>query len=267
MTETAAILQTILAHKREEIEQRRHQRPVEELREWAKEQEGPRGFNDSLERRVAQKKTAVIAEIKRASPSKGVLCEKFDPLAIAHAYMMGGASCLSVLTDTKFFQGSGVILSLVRQHCPLPVLRKDFIIDEYQILESRAMGADCILLIAGIMPLQQLKDLFHAATEHQIDVLMEVHNEMELEEALAIGDDLRLIGINNRNLHTFEVDFNTTLNLSKQIPDDKLIVSESGISAHKDIQQLNDAGIYACLVGESLMVAADPAAQLKSLLV
>lgn len=266
MTETAEILKTILQHKREEVEQRKSRHSIQELKDRAADQDGPRGFALSLSNRVARSETAVIAELKRASPSKGVLREDFDPLSIARSYMMAGAVCLSVLTDSRFFMGSGIILDLVRKHCPLPVLRKDFIIDPYQIHESRAYGADCILLIAAALQVQQLRELFDLATENVMDVMVEVHTEEELETALDLGDSLRLIGINNRNLCTFEVSLDTTFTLARQVPDSKLVISESGIRSNRDIQRLAEAGIHACLIGEVLMSAEDPGAKLAECL-
>ena len=207
----------------------------------------------------------MIAEIKRASPSKGILRKDFDPIAIAKSYLMAGATCLSVLTDHKYFMGSGTILDLVRKHCPLPTLRKDFIIDEYQVYESRAFGADCILLIAAALETQQMTDLFHLASENGMDVLVEIHDENEIDRALALGDTAELIGINNRNLHTLDVDLNTTLRLANSIPKGKVLISESGIHNKNDIRRLREASVYAYLVGEALMTADDPGAELKAL--
>ena len=266
MNNLTGILKTIIDHKREELEECQRRRSVDSLKDWAKEQEPPRGFSRQLSEQVARKEMAVIAEIKRASPSRGVLREPFDPLAIANSYLAAGATCLSVLTDNKFFMGSGVILDLVRKKCPLPALRKDFIIDEYQIYESMAYGADCILLIATVTSGQQLQDLFGLAREQGMDVLVEVHSARELEDALKLND-LQLIGINNRNLQTFETDLQLTLDLVAQVPPDKLVISESGITKPADIKCLKDAGVYACLVGEAFMRADDPGAALKALLV
>ncbi len=262
---TPAILREILEHKRGEIEERRRRHSVDELKAWAGEQDAPRGFAHSLKDRVRQQKPAVIAEIKRASPSKGVLREDFDPLALAAAYTTAGAACLSVLTDHKYFMGSGVVLDLIRKHCPLPVLRKDFIIDEYQVYESRAFGADCLLLIVAALEAQHLADLFHLARDSGMDVLVEVHDEDELERALALGDAAELIGVNNRDLHTFEVSLDTSLRLADAIPDGRIVISESGIHRRDDVRRLRDAAVYAYLVGEALMVAADPGAELKAL--
>lgn len=267
MAEKHSVLDKILAYKHEEIARNRAKTSVETLKDYAAEQGAPRGFSQRLKQRVAKQQVAIVAEIKRASPSKGVLCENFDPLKISHQYMAAGATCLSVLTDRHFFKGSGAILDLVRRHCTLPALRKDFIIDEYQVYESKALGADCALLIIAALPDDgQLQALFAQLCELNIDVLVEVHNDAELDRALALGDRLELIGINNRNLTTFETDLDTTIKLAKQVPPDKLILSESGINQRADIARLMQHGIYAYLIGEALMTAADPTAKLKSLL-
>ncbi len=267
MPETPSILDRILAHKRDEIAQRSRNYSVELLRDFAKEQSPARGFAQSLRSRVSNRKTAVIAEIKRASPSKGVLREPFEPLDLARAYMTAGATCLSVLTDNHFFKGSSAILDLVRRHCPLPVLRKDFIIDPYQLHESKAVGADAVLLIAAALPDDGLlRDLFTQTVELGMDVLAEVHDEAELDRMLKLGDGLELIGVNNRNLDTFEVSLETSLRLAAKVPDGKIIVSESGIHSGADIRRLHDGSIDACLIGEALMTAPDPGEKLKELL-
>ena len=266
MPERQSILPKILAHKRLEIAELRERYSVESLKDYAQEQGAPRGFARRLKERVANKQTAIIAEIKRASPSKGTLCEDFNPLEIARSYMAAGASCLSVLTDKKFFKGSGAILDLVRRHCMLAALRKDFIIDEYQIYESRAIGADCILLIVSALADDtQLQTLYAKARELNMDVLVEIHDAAELERALKL-DSIELIGINNRNLHTFETKLETSIELAKQIPEDKVVISESGINTQADIQELACHNIHACLIGEALMTAADRGAKLRELL-
>ena len=266
MPEQKSILPKILAHKRQEIAALRERHSIDELKDYAEEQGAPRGFARALKGRVANQQTAIIAEIKRASPSKGMLCEDFNPLEIAHSYMMAGASCLSVLTDKKFFKGSGPILDLVRRHCMLPTLQKDFIIDEYQLYESRAIGADCILLIVAALPDDaQLQALYGKARELNMDVLVEIHDEAELERALKL-DGVELIGINNRNLRTFETELQTSITLAAQIPEDKVVISESGINTPADIQTLAEHHIYAYLIGEALMTAADRSAKLKELL-
>lgn len=254
------MLAEILDYKREELAATKKKYSMSELQNFAEEQGSARGFSNALRSRVDLQKTTVIAEIKRASPSRGVLCENFDPMQIANAYMRGGASCLSILTDNHFFKGSGAILDLVRRHCPLPTLRKDFIIDPYQVYESRAIGADCVLLILAALPddglLRELFDLVHA---QGMDVLAEVHDQPELDRALALGDGLQLIGINNRNLNDFSISLDTSIDLAKSVPQDKVVISESGIHNRTDIDQLQQHNIYAYLVGESLMVADDPA--------
>ena len=266
----SGILQKILAHKREVLKQRKKEHPLNMIRELAAEQGGSRGFAQALHLAVEQKRTAVIAEIKKASPSKGVLRENFNPLELARAYADGGACCLSVLTDAKYFQGSGVILDLVRRHCPLPVLRKDFIIDPYQIAESRAYGADCILLIVAALEPEVLLMLHEEAGKQGMVVLVEVHNEAQLEHALALGESLQLLGINNRNLENFAVDLETSSRLAALIPADRrariTVVSESGIAGHADIERLAGLGIHAVLVGESLLTADKPQEQLAQLL-
>ena len=266
MPEKQSLLPEILAYKQQEVAEHRQHRSIDLLKDYAQEQSAPRGFVRSLKARVANKQTAIVAEIKRASPSKGILCEDFNPLEIAHSYMTAGASCLSVLTDKKFFSGSGTILDLVRRHCMLPILQKDFIIDEYQIYESRAIGADCILLIvAALADDTQLQSLYSKARELNMDVLVEIHNPAELQRALKI-DGIELIGINNRNLHTFATDLEISIELVAQIPEDKIVISESGISTSEDIARLAQHNIYACLIGEALMTSADRAEKLTELL-
>ncbi len=266
MPERQSILPEILAHKRQEIAELRERHSIDTLKDYAQEQGAPRGFARTLKGRVANKQTAIIAEIKRASPSKGMLCEDFNPLEIARNYMMAGASCLSVLTDKKFFKGSAPILDLVRRHCMLPTLQKDFIIDEYQLYESRAIGADCILLIVSALPEDaQLHALYGKARELDMDVLVEIHDAAELERALKL-DGIELIGINNRNLRTFETKLETSIALAAQIPEDKVVISESGINTPADIQTLAEHHIHAYLIGEALMTAPDRSAKLKELL-
>ena len=261
------ILREILDYKRGEIKEQRRRHPVSALKDYAEAQGAPRGFADRLESRAQRADScAVIAEIKRASPSRGMLCENFDPIAIAQSYTNAGAACLSVLTDNRFFKGSGTILDIVRRHCWLPALRKDFIMDDYQIHQSRALGADCVLLIAAAVQGQQLADLFALAREYDMDVLVEVHDENELDRAFELGSDLRLIGVNNRDLHTFDVDLGVSLRLAPLVPEDKLVVSESGIKTSADIARLRAAGIRAFLIGEALMSAGDPEAELKALM-
>ena len=263
---TANILTDILQHKKTELAENKKAHPLSNLKDVIAEQSAPRGFLRALQQQAERKAPAVIAEIKRASPSKGMLCESFDPLALAKTYMMSGASCLSILTDAKYFKGSGVVLDLVRKHCPLPVLRKDFMIDPYQIYESRAFGADCVLLIAAALKPQEMIELHELANAQGMDVLVEVHDEEELQQVLQLGDSVQMIGINNRNLNTFEVDIQTSIRLAKAVPPQKLLVSESGIASAADIQQLMASGIYVYLVGELLMTADDPGKTLQALL-
>ncbi len=267
MSAQPSMLERILAHKREEIDERRARHGLAQLRELAAEQPGARGFAQSIKSRASRRETAVIAEIKRASPSKGTLRESFDPIAIARGYQAAGAACVSVVTDTRFFRGSGAILDLVRRHCALPVLRKDFIMDPYQIYESKALGADALLLIAAALPDDGLmRELFALAIELGMDVLAEVHDETELGRALALGADLELIGVNNRDLTTFETSLDTSLRMAPGVPDDKIVVAESGIRCGADLRRLRDGAIHACLIGETLMTADDPGAKLQSLL-
>ncbi|MCC6440974.1 MAG: indole-3-glycerol phosphate synthase TrpC, partial [Rhodanobacteraceae bacterium] len=213
--------------------------------------------------RVEAGRAAVIAEIKKASPSKGVIRADFDPVAIAQSYQRGGASCLSVLTDVDFFQGADAYLQQVRAACGLPLLRKDFTIDAYQVYEARVIGADCILLIAAALDDETLMDLALLAADLDLDVLVEVHDGDELERALEIPAPL--IGINNRNLRSFEVSLETSVNLRRNVPAERLLVSESGIATREDVAHLRTAGIHAFLVGEAFMRATDPGSELQRL--
>jgi indole-3-glycerol phosphate synthase len=212
---------------------------------------------------VAARQPAVIAEVKKASPSKGVLREHFVPADIARSYEAGGAACLSVLTDERFFQGSAAFLQQARAACGLPVLRKDFLIDTYQVVEARAMGADCILLIAACLDDGLMSELEACAFELGMDVLVEVHDGAELDRALRLKTPL--LGVNNRNLRTFEVSLDTTLDLLERIPDDRLLVTESGILARADVQRMRSADVHAFLVGEAFMRAEDPGQALRDL--
>lgn len=263
MNDTPDILKKILAKKVEEVAKRRQGMSIANLEELASGMESPRGFYKALNSKVLAKKPAVIAEIKKASPSKGVIREDFNPIEIGQDYAMNGATCLSVLTDKEFFQGSEVYLQMVRERCPLPVLRKDFMIDCYQIYEARALGADCILLIVAALEDSQMHELAAAATQLGMDVLVEVHDEKELQRALTL--DTKLIGINNRNLRSFETSLQTTLTLKADIPDDRLIITESGIHSHEDVQLMLDHDIYAFLVGEVFMRAASPGQKMREL--
>ena len=261
------MLDKIIEHKREEIIAIKKKYSISNLESFANEQGGTRGFANALKSCMDKQETTIIAEIKRASPRTGVLCENFEPIQIASTYMQAGATCLSILTDVFFFKGSGAILDLVRRHCMLPVLRKDFILDPYQIYESRAIGADCVLLIATVLPDDGLfKELFELSRQLNMDVLVEVHDETDLNRALELGDELDLIGINNRNLSTFDISLDTSIELSKRVPPNKLMISESGIRSAKDIATLRQSGIYAYLIGESLMRSDDPGKALSELL-
>jgi len=263
MTNTPDILKTILAKKAEEVARRKLGMPVASLEEIASGVERPRGFYNALQYKAMAKKPAIIAEIKKASPSQGVIREDFQPVHIAQDYAMNGATCLSVLTDKEFFQGSEAYLQMVRERCPLPVLRKDFMIDAYQIYEARALGADCILLIVAALADNQMQELAELATKLGMDVLVEVHDADELQRALAL--DTKLIGINNRNLRTFETSLQTTLALKASVPADRLIITESGIHTHDDVQLMLDNDIYTFLVGEAFMRAPSPGQKMREL--
>jgi indole-3-glycerol phosphate synthase len=259
------ILDRIIAVKREEVAAAKARRS---LASWREEAEGRRadlrGFEAALRAKTAVGHSAVIAEIKKTSPSKGVLREQFEPAEIAASYARHGAACLSVLTDERFFQGSAAYLQQARAACALPVLRKDFIVDELQVVESRALGADCILLIAACLDDGQMAELESCATGLGLAVLVEVHDAAELDRALK-RLKTPLLGINNRNLKTFEVSLDTTLALQPQVPPDKLLVTESGILVRADVQRMRAAGVTAFLVGEAFMRAPDPGAALAAL--
>ena len=256
-------LEAILEHKRTEVAQRKAQRPLAEVEAQAAEQPPSRGFAAALRQKVAAGKPAVIAELKRASPSKGLIRADFDPPAIARSYQKAGASCLSVLTDEKHFQGADEHLRQARAAAALPVLRKEFIIDTYQVTESRALGADCILLIIGALGTRELAALHRQAAELGLDVLVEVHDAKELQTALSLNP--QLIGINNRNLRTFETRIETTLELLDQIPQEVLVITESGFHHRRQVQRMRSAGVNAFLVGEAFMRAQDPGAALTEL--
>lgn len=261
------ILKQIVAVKREEvIEAQNHlsRRAVRAIAESSKSAPyGPRDFVGALRRRIAAGQPAVIAEIKKASPSKGVLREDFVPAEIAASYARNGAACLSVLTDVQFFQGSADYLQQARRACDLPVLRKDFMIDDYQVFEARAMGADCILLIVACLDDVQMVGLEAIAHDLGMAVLVEVHDGEELDRALKLKTPL--VGINNRNLRTFDVTLETTLDLLGRVPADRLLVTESGILAQADVQRMRDAKVHAFLVGEAFMRADDPGTALAEL--
>lgn len=260
------ILQKILARKADEVAQRRRGAPLESLRGQADEMPPARGFASALYAMIERGKPAVIAEIKKASPSKGLIRADFDPARIAASYARGGAACLSVLTDVDFFQGDDAFLQQARAACTLPVLRKDFTIDVYQVYEARALGADCILLIVAALTDDALRQLTDLALELGLDVLVEVHDASEMARALALPSSPRIVlGVNNRNLRTFEVSLDTTLNLKHAVPDGRLVVTESGILGTTDVAKMRTAGIHAFLVGEALMRAPDPGAELARL--
>jgi indole-3-glycerol phosphate synthase len=258
------ILNRIVEVKWEEISAAKLKRSLASQREEAEARKAERlGFERSLRASIAAGHAAVIAEIKKASPSKGVLREDFKPAEIAETYARNGAACLSVLTDERFFQGAAAYLQQARLACELPVLRKDFMVDEYQVMEAGAMGADCILLIAACLDDAQLADLEAAAHALKLDVLVEVHDGAELDRALKLKTPL--VGINNRNLRTFEVTLDTTLDLLPRAPADRLLVTESGILGAADVKRMRDANVHAFLVGEAFMRAPDPGQALANL--
>ena len=257
------ILNRIVAIKHEEVAAARRQHDLASLRREAEAHGDLRGFEAALRAKVAAGQAAVIAEVKKASPSKGVLREHFVPAEIAASYQQGGAACLSVLTDRPFFQGDAAYLQQARAACALPVLRKDFMVDEYQVFEARAMGADCILLIAACLDDAQMADLEATAHALGMAVLVEVHDGAELDRALRLKTPL--LGINNRNLRTFEVTLDTTLGLLDRVPADRLLVTESGILNRADVLRMREAGVHAFLVGEAFMRAGDPGQALAAL--
>jgi len=257
------ILQRIVATKQREIAERQLKLSYDALQQQAHHVSPPRGFVAALRRRVAQGGAGVIAEIKKASPSKGVIREDFNVVEIARSYQAGGASCLSVLTDSEYFQGHEVFLTQARSACSLPVIRKDFIVDPYQVMEARAIGADCILLIVAALDDEQLASLHAAAGAQGMDVLVEVHDGDELERALRL--DLEVVGINNRNLRSFETSLDTTIDLLPRVPDGCLVVTESGIHTRADIKLMRDHDVHAFLIGEAFMRAADPGKALAEL--
>jgi len=259
----ADILEKILAVKREEVAAGKAIKPLAAMRAEAEAQAPTREFAGSIQAKVGAGGTAVIAEIKKASPSKGVIRADFRPAEIAADYEQHGAACLSVLTDQPFFQGSAEYLRATRAACTLPVLRKDFLVDAYQVYESRAMGADAVLLIAACLDDAQMADFEAIARGLFMDVLVEVHDAQELERALRLRTGL--IGINNRDLRTFETSLDTTLALQSQVPADRLLVTESGILTPADVARMTDAGVHAFLVGEAFMRAPDPGAALAQL--
>lgn len=263
MADTPDILRKILCRKREEVAQRSAVLPLNELSQRAQAAAPVRGFARALRDSVEAGQSAVIAEIKKASPSKGVLRENFDPAAIARSYQAGGASCLSVLTDVDFFQGADEYLQQARAACALPVLRKDFVLDPYQVYEARALGADCILLIVAVLEDEMLMELLQLAGHLGMDALVEVHDATEMERALATPASL--IGVNNRNLRTFETSLETTIELLPAFPLDRLLVTESGIHSRDDVQLMRNNGVHAFLIGEAFMRADNPGERLAEL--
>ena len=261
---SAGLLEEILAHKREEVEKRKRKVSEDSFREMARETASPGGLTQALRQKTGEGSFAVIAELKKASPSKGVLRADFNPSAIAAGYQRGGAAALSVLTDARYFQGGGVVLEFARRGSSLPILRKDFIIDPYQVTETLAMGASGLLLIVAALPGDELGQLHTLARAAGLDVLVEVHDEAEMERAVALGAEL--IGVNNRNLQTFEVDLATTERLAPMLPESAVLVAESGIHGRADLERLRDCGAGAFLIGEHLMKAEDPGAALAELL-
>ncbi len=260
----STVLDKIVQRKAEEVAARRRQVNLSEVEKLAYEASPVRGFARALQEQAAQQRPAVISEIKKASPSKGVLREHFIPAEIAQSYQQGGATCLSVLTDIDFFQGADEYLKQARSACSLPVIRKDFMIDPYQVIEARSIGADCILLIAACLENSQMAELAACAKEQGLDVLAEVHNGQELDRVLK-HLDTPLVGINNRNLHTFEVSLHTTLELLTAIPDDRLVITESGILKPSDVELMLTNKVYSFLVGEAFMRAENPGDELKRL--
>lgn len=257
------ILKRIIEHKQAEVAERRGRMPLAEIRARAADAPPPRGFVDALFSRLEAEQPAVIAEVKRASPSKGVIREDFDPADIAVRYAAGGAACLSVLTDEKFFGGGDHCLVAAREAVSLPVLRKDFIVDPWQVYESRAIGADCILLIVAALedgPMAEFADL---AADLGMDVLVEVHDREELDRSLVV--DSPLIGINNRDLHTFHTTLNTTIDLLGSVPGGREVVTESGIHGRDDVRWMRENGVHCFLVGEAFMREEDPGAALRQL--
>lgn len=257
------ILRKILARKAEEVAARRTKVSFGSLESRIAEQSPTRGFAAAMAAQVARLEPAVIAEVKKASPSKGVIREDFQPDAIAASYQAGGATCLSVLTDIDFFQGSDEYLQQARAACELPVIRKDFTVDPYQVVEARAIGADAILLIVAALADDQMRELAATAAEFGLDVLVEVHDRAELDRALEL--ETQLVGINNRDLHTFDMHLETTFGLLPHIPDDRVVVTESGIHTPADVALMRERDVHAFLVGEAFMRADEPGEKLKEL--
>ena len=260
---TPDILKKIVSRKHEEITEAVNRVPLERMIELANKADETRGIYNALNNKVTQRQSGIIAEIKKASPSKGVLREDFEPIEIAKSYESGGASCLSILTDRDFFQGDPLYLIRARAAVSIPVIRKDFIIDPYQVYESRAIGADCVLLIASCLEDSALINLSELASSLGMDTLVEVHNIDELHRALKL--DLPMLGINNRNLRNFEVNLQTTIDLLSEIGDDKLVITESGITTKKDVELMHQHNVFGFLIGEAFMRESNPGQKLKEL--
>lgn len=260
---TGTVLDRILVRKQEEVAALKAKKPLADVKAEALAMPAPRGFYAALKAKVAAGEPAVIAEIKKASPSKGVIREDFHPAAIAESYEKGGAAALSVLTDVDFFQGADAYLQAAKAACQLPVLRKDFTVDAYQVWEARAIGADAVLLIVAALSDELMKELYETANEAGLDVLVEVHTAEEMQRALALGAPL--LGINNRDLHTFEVSLQTTLGLLPVVPKEYFLVTESGILAPEDVALMRDHQVHGFLVGEAFMRAAEPGEELGRL--
>ena len=258
---TPDILKKIVSRKHEEIDEGIKRVPLERMIELASNADQTRGFYNALQSKVKQKQSGIIAEIKKASPSKGVLRENFDPVEIAKSYESGGASCLSILTDRDFFQGDSLFLIKARAAVSIPVIRKDFIVDPYQVYESRAMGADCILLIVSCLKDSELKSLSQLASSLGMDTLVEVHDSNELYRTLKLK--LPMLGINNRNLKNFEVSLQTTIDLLTDIDDDKLVITESGITSKMDVELMRNHNVFGFLIGEAFMRDSNPGQKLK----
>jgi indole-3-glycerol phosphate synthase len=261
--DTPTVLKKIIDRKYEEIAERSKSVSIDGLKTQIAEQDKCRGFVDAMAEKLVKGESAIIAEVKKASPSKGVIREDFHPAEIAKSYEQGGAACMSVLTDVDFFQGSTEYLIEARKACSLPVIRKDFIVDPYQVYEARAMGADCILLIVAALDDAQMKTLNDLAIDLGMDVLIEVHNLQELERSLPLGNTL--VGINNRDLHNFDTTLDSTFNLLEFIPEDRIVVTESGIHTAEDIASMREKGVDAFLVGEAFMRADEPGEKLREL--
>lgn len=263
MSDLPTILKKIIARKHKEIAERTKSTSLQALESQARDADTPRGFTKAIANKINQGHSGVIAEIKKASPSKGVLREVFNPADIAKSYEQAGAACLSVLTDRDFFQGHESYLQQARAACSLPVIRKDFIIDPYQVVEARAIQSDCILLIVAALDKIQIQELLQCIGEWGMDTLIEVHDRCELD--IALDFDLPLIGINNRNLHTFETRLETTFELLPYIPEDRIVVTESGILTIEDVARMKAKDVNSFLVGEAFMKAEDPGEKLRAL--